>query len=55
MKSENTYVVDSEYDGAFVGTMCEIGEWASDNSVNLFNCAFYELGREVGVKLAVVD
>ena len=47
---EQKYVVVSEYEGSYVGTLEEIVIWSSDNGVLLQNCTFYEVGVEVKLK-----
>ncbi len=54
MNDKQKYVISNEYEGAFVGTLDEISEWAGDRGVNVFDSEFYALGDEVSLKLSVV-
>lgn len=40
------YVFESEYDGAFVGTIKEGIEWASDNNLPITDVTIREVGDE---------
>lgn len=55
MKEDKLYVVKSEYDGAFVGTLEEITEHLDSEVWSLSYCTFYEIGKEVEVFLTVKE
>ena len=52
---ENKYVCKSEYEGSYVGTLEEINDWLSEESILFNDCIFYRLGKEVTVKLALAE
>jgi hypothetical protein len=51
-KKVKAYAVISEYEGGFVGTLPEIDEWMAQHDINLYQCKFWELGKEVRIVLA---
>ena len=52
---DTKYVILTESDGAYVGTLDSIQELCSMNDIAPFNCAVHEVGKEVSLKLAVVE
>lgn len=53
--NDTKYVIITEFDGAYVGTLDDIQELCSMNDIDPFNCALHEIGKEVSLKLAVVE
>lgn len=53
--NDTVYVIITEFDGAYVGTLDSIQEFCSGNDIDPFDCALHEIGKEVSLKLAVVE
>ena len=51
-KKLKAYAAISEYEGGFVGTLPEIEEWMAERNIDLHQCKFWELGKEVRIVLA---
>jgi|TARA_R100000081_G_C4801563_1_gene164530 hypothetical protein len=53
--NDTKYVIFTESDVAYIGTLDSIQELCSMNGIDPFNCHLHEIGKEVSLKLAVVE
>lgn len=53
--NDTKYVIITEFDGAYVGTLDDIQEFCSNNDIDPFDCALHEVGKEVSLKLTVSE